>query len=255
MNDLTRMAVDAARSAGRLVRDGFERPHETATKGGRELVTEVDRASEETILEAILAECPDDLVIAEETAPTQADSHRVWIVDPLDGTNNYAHGYPFFSIAIAVEEDRVLRSGVVYDPLRDEMFVAEKGRGASVNGAPVRVSNNGSLMHSLVATGFPYDRTETASNNLSNLNRLIVAVRGIRRGGSAELDLVYVGCGRLDGFWESGLKTWDVSAGGMIVMEAGGTVTNFGSADWDHRRGDIIASNGLIHGELAGLIE
>jgi myo-inositol-1(or 4)-monophosphatase len=254
VNDLTRIAVDAASRAGRIVADGFERPHDTVTKAGRELVTEVDRASEEAIVAAILAECPEDLIIAEETAPEQAESHRVWIVDPLDGTNNYAHGYPFFSIAVAVEEDRMLRSGVVYDPLRDEMFVAEAGRGASLNGDPIRVSGNDRLIRSLVATGFPYDRSEAGSNNLSNLNRLIVAVRGIRRGGSAELDLVYVGCGRLDGFWESGLKTWDVSAGGIIVREAGGTVTNFGSSDWDHRRGDIIASNGLIHGELAGLI-
>jgi myo-inositol-1(or 4)-monophosphatase len=255
MNDLTRVAVDAARRAGRLVREGFERPHETALKGGRELVTEVDRASEETIVAAILAECPDDLIIAEETTPEQAESHRVWIVDPLDGTNNYAHGYPFFAIAIAVEEEGELRAGVVYDPLRDELFAAEAGRGASLNDRPIRVSSRGALIESLVATGFPYDRTESTANNVANLSRLILAVRGIRRGGSAELDLVYVACGRLDGFWESGLKTWDVSAGGLIVGEAGGSVTNYGVQGWNHRLGDVVASNGLIHDEMLALIE
>ena len=255
MNELTRSAMEAARRAGVIVRDRFEKPHETSLKGRRELVTDVDRASEEVIFETILAAHPDDLIIAEETAPTLAESGRVWIVDPLDGTNNYAHGYPFFCVAIAVEEEGELTAGVVFDPLRDEMFVAERGRGASVNGRPVRVSSNASLMESLVATGFPYDRTDDSTNNLGNLNRFVVAVRGIRRGGSAELDLVYVACGRLDGFWERGLKTWDVSAGGLIVLEAGGAVTNFDGGGWNHRLGDIVASNGLIHGEMLELVD
>jgi myo-inositol-1(or 4)-monophosphatase len=254
VNELTRLAAEAARSAGAVILDGFEKPHDTFLKGRRELVTDVDRASEEIILRAISAECPDDLIIAEETAPELAESSRVWIVDPLDGTNNYAHGYPFFCVAIALEEEGKLIAGVVYDPLRDEMFVAERGRGASVNGQPMRVSASALLLESLVATGFPYDRTDDAGNNLDKLNRFIVAVRGIRRGGSAELDLVYVARGRLDGFWEQGLKTWDVSAGGLIVLEAGGVVTNFGSEAWDHRRGDVIASNGLIHGQMQQLV-
>jgi myo-inositol-1(or 4)-monophosphatase len=255
VNELTRLAVEAARSAGAVILDGFEKPHDTSMKGRRELVTEVDRASEEIVLRAITAVCPDDLIIAEETAPELADASRVWIVDPLDGTNNYAHGYPFFCVAIALEEEGELTAGVVYDPLRDEMFVAERGRGASVNGQSMRVSTNDLLLESLVATGFPYDRTDDSGNNLDNLNRFIVAVRGIRRGGSAELDLVYVARGRLDGFWEQGLKTWDVSAGGLIVLEAGGVVTNFGGDAWDHRRGDIIASNGLIQGQMLQLIK
>ncbi|MCK4408824.1 MAG: inositol monophosphatase [Candidatus Eisenbacteria sp.] len=254
MNELTRLATEAARSAGAVIMDGFEKPHDTSMKGRRELVTESDRASEEIIIRAISAECPNDLIIAEETAPELAESSRVWIVDPLDGTNNYAHGYPFFSVAIALEEEGELVAGVVYDPLRDEMFVAEREQGASVNGRPVRVSANALLLESLVATGFPYDRTDDSGNNLDNLNRLIVAVRGIRRGGSAELDLVYVARGRLDGFWEQGLKTWDVSAGGLIVLEAGGVVTNIGGDAWNHRRGDVIASNGLIHGQMLQLI-
>jgi myo-inositol-1(or 4)-monophosphatase len=254
MNELTRLASEAAKRAGKIALDGFERHHQTAVKGRRELVTEVDRASEEEIIETILAEHPDDLIIAEESAPELAAAHRVWIIDPLDGTNNYAHGYPFFAIAIAIEEDGELRSGVVYDPLRDEMFLAERDRGASLNGRPIHVSDTGALIESLVATGFPYDRTEASSNNLANLNRFIMAVRGIRRGGSAELDLVYVACGRLDGFWEKGLKTWDVSAGGLIVREAGGEVANVGGRGWNHRRGDIVASNGRIQAEMVRLV-
>ena len=254
MNELTTLATKAARDAGAVILEGFERPHVTSMKGGRELVTEIDRASEEVIIGMISAECPNDLIIAEETAPELAESSRVWIIDPLDGTNNYAHGYPFFSVAIALEEDGELAAGIVYDPLRDEMFAAERGRGASVNGEPMRVSGNSRLLESLVATGFPYDRTDDSANNLANLNRFIVAVRGIRRGGSAELDLAYVARGRLDGFWEHGLKTWDVSAGGLIVREAGGIVTNFGGDGWDHRRGDVVASNGLIHEQMLGLV-
>jgi myo-inositol-1(or 4)-monophosphatase len=134
------------------------------------------------------------------------------------------------------------------------MFVAERGRGATVNGDPMRVTDNPALLDSLVATGFPYDRTDDSGNNLANLNRFIVAVRGIRRGGSAELDLAYVARGRLDGFWEQGLKTWDVSAGGLLVQEAGGVVTNFEGSSWDHRRGDVVASNGLIHKQMLELI-
>ena len=175
-------------------------------------------------------------------------------MDPLDGTNNYAHGYPFFSVAIGLEERGLLSTGVVYDPLRDEMFVAERGRGATLNGEPIRVSAARTLSESLVATGFPYDRSEGTGNNLANLTRFILRVRGIRRGGSAELDLVYVACGRLDGFWELGLKIWDVSAGGLIVLEAGGRVTNFDGGGWDHHRGDIVASNGLVHGEMVHLV-
>jgi myo-inositol-1(or 4)-monophosphatase len=256
----TRVAAEAAKRAGAELRRCFERPLDVGHKSGRELVTEMDRAAEEIVLSTIRAEFPDDPVIAEEGSPALANSSegarpdRIWIVDPLDGTNNYAHGYPFFSVAVAVEERGTPVAGVVYDPLRDELFAAEVGQGATLNGAPVHVSDTGSLSEALVATGFPYDRTALSDNNLANLNRFILSSRGIRRGGSAELDLVYVACGRLDGFWELGLKIWDVSAGGVIVREAGGRVSNFRSEVWDHRRGDIVASNGRIHDEMQTLI-
>lgn len=250
----TEVAVRAAKKSGRIVMDGFRRPGEAVEKGRRELVTSSDRASESAIIETIRDAFPDDAVIAEESAPGAREAGFVWIIDPLDGTNNFAHGYPFFSVAIAVEESGRLQSGVVYDPLRDECFVAERGAGASLNGEAIGVSSAEHLSSSLVATGFPYDRDDETDNNLANLNRFILSVRGIRRGGSAELDLVYVASGRLDGFWELGLKAWDVSAGGLIVEEAGGRVTNFDGADWDHRRGDIVASNGRIHDEMLSVI-
>ena len=254
MTEAVRVAVDAARKAGVVLRDGFERPMDVALKSPRELVTALDRASEDIIAGTILDVFPHDGILAEEGASKGGSSDRVWIVDPLDGTNNYAHGYPFFSVAIAVEERGKPVAGVVHDPLRDETFVAERGAGATLNGRPLRVTATGRLADSLVATGFPYDRSEGTENNLANLGRFILAVRGIRRAGSAELDLSYVACGRLDGYWELGLKAWDVAAGGLIVREAGGVVTNFGGAGWDHRRGDIVASNGHIHAEMLSII-
>lgn len=253
-SDTVEIAVRAARAAGGILRDGFSRPMGVEKKSRRELVTAMDRASEETILKIIASAYPDDLVVAEESSPGLGTSQRVWFVDPLDGTNNYAHGYPFFSIAVAVEEGGSLVAGVVLDPLRGELFVAETGNGATLNGKPIRVSRAEALADSLVATGFPYDRSRETDNNLANLNRFILAVRGIRRGGSAELDLAYVACGRLDGFWELGLKAWDVAAGGLIVSEAGGTVTNMSGRGWDHRRGDIVASNSLIQEEMISVI-
>jgi myo-inositol-1(or 4)-monophosphatase len=250
VTEAVRVAAEAARKAGKVLREGFERPTDVARKSPRELVTAQDRASEDVIVRAILDAFPHDAILAEEGAFREGSSGRVWIVDPLDGTNNYAHGYPFFSVAIAVEEAGAPVAGVVYDPLRDEMFVAERGGGATLNGRPLRVTTTDSLADSLVATGFPYGRSERTENNLANLNRFILAVRGIRRAGSAELDLSYVACGRLDGYWELGLRAWDVAAGGLIVREAGGVVTNFEGSGWDHRRGDVVASNGRIHAEM-----
>ncbi len=218
VKETVRTAVEAAREAGRILVDGFSRPMDVSKKSPRELVTAMDRAAEDAVVGIILGAYPHDGILAEESAFRAGESGRVWIVDPLDGTNNYAHGYPFFSVAIAIEEDGAPVAGVVYDPLRDELFVAEAGLGATLNGEPLHVSQTRALSESLVATGFPYDRSESSENNLANFNRLILAVRGVRRAGSAELDLVYVACGRLDGYWELGLKSWDVAAGGVIVQ-------------------------------------
>ncbi|MBD3368290.1 MAG: inositol monophosphatase [Candidatus Eisenbacteria bacterium] len=254
LSERTLRAERVAREAGGIVRERYGHPGDIRAKDGRELVTAADRESERLITDAVRERFPGDGIVAEESSPEDSSSGAVWIIDPLDGTNNFAHGYPFFSIAIACEVDGVVASGVVYDPLRGELFLAERGKGAYLNGVAISVSPESELRETIVATGFPYDRSETTVNNLANLNRLVLGVRGVRRGGSAELDLVYVACGRLDGFWELGLKTWDVSAGGLIVLEAGGTVTNVGSASWDHRRGDIVATNGRIHAAMHELI-
>ncbi len=255
------LAVKAARAAGEIIRNGISRPFDIDMKGRRDLVTSIDRESEALIINMIRDRYPGDRIVAEETAPVASGEGtgervgRAWIIDPLDGTNNYARGYPFFCVAIAIEEGGELVAGVVYDPLRDELFDAERGQGARLNGEPIHVSDTASLGDSIVATGFPYDRTEHNENNLANLNRFILSVRGIRRGGSAELDLVYVACGRLDGFWELNLKIWDVSAGGLIVKEAGGTVTNFSGDGWDHAIGNIVADNGFIHAQMTDLVD
>ncbi len=259
MHDHTRHASEIAREAGAILREGQRHPFAIDMKGNRDLVTSVDTASEKLILDRIRQNYPDDRIVAEESAPVAPGEgtgtcSRAWIVDPLDGTNNFAHGYPFYCVAIAVEEAGEVVTGVVYDPLRDEMFVAERGAGATLNGKRIRVSDASLLGDSIVATGFPYDRSAASENNLGNLSRFILSVRGIRRAGSAELDLAYVACGRLDGFWELGLKIWDVAAGGLLVLEAGGAVSQTDGSDWDHSRGDIVASNGRVHDEMLAVL-
>ena len=260
VEETTALAVRAGREAGEIIRDGMSQPFDVDMKGRRDLVTSIDRESETLIIRTIRGRYPRDRIVAEESAPvapgegTGESTGRAWIIDPLDGTNNFAHGYPFFCVSIAIEEGGELVAGVAYDPLRDELFVAERGRGARLNGEPIHVSTTESLSDSVVATGFPYDRTEGSENNLANLNRFILSVRGIRRGGSAVLDLVYVACGRLDGFWELNLNIWDVAAGGLIVREAGGTVTNFSGEGWDHTTGDIVAGNSLIHTQMTNIV-
>jgi len=259
LHEHTKHAIEIAREAGAVLREGQRHPFAIDKKGSRDLVTSVDTASEELIVRRIRERYPDDRIVAEESAPVgpgegTGTRSRAWIVDPLDGTNNFAHGYPFYCVAVAIEEAGELVTGVVYDPLRDELFAAERGGGATLNGKPIRVSDASLVGESIVATGFPYGRSESTENNLDNLGRVILSVRGIRRAGSAELDLAYVACGRLDGFWELGLKIWDVSAGGLLVLEAGGTVTLTDGSDWDHSRDDIVASNGRIHDEMVALL-
>lgn len=260
MHDHTKHAIEIAREAGEILKDGQRQPFTIDRKGRRDLVTSVDTASEKLILGRIRERFPDDHIVAEETSPVKPGEgtgtrERAWIVDPLDGTNNFAHGYPFYCVAIAVEEEGALSTGVVYDPLRDELFVAERGGGATLNGERIHVSDSSLLADSIVATGFPYDRSAGSENNIDNLSRFILAVRGIRRAGSAELDLAYVACGRLDGFWELGLKIWDVSAGGLLVLEAGGSVSQTDGSGWDHACGDIAASNGRIHDEMLAVLK
>jgi myo-inositol-1(or 4)-monophosphatase len=220
------------------------------TDDGIDIVTDADRASEEIILEAIRREYPDHDILTEETDIESTGARWLWIVDPLDGTVNFAHGFPHFCISIALMDRGELVAGMIHDPLRKENFWAAQGKGAFLNGARIRVSTADRLSRSIVATGFPYDRATSPINNVAEFTRVVTRVQGIRRAGSAALDLAYVASGRFDGFWELKLKAWDQAAGMLIVQEAGGRVTDrFGKPTTCYTDA-IVATNGLIHDEL-----
>ncbi|MSM40635.1 MAG: inositol monophosphatase [Geobacter sp.] len=249
------VAVDAARAAGRLQRERLGSVMAVAFKGEINLVTEVDRESEELIVGMLRAACPDSDIVAEENDYGARRTNLAWIVDPLDGTTNFAHGFPWFAVSIALEVDGEIRVGVVYHPCLDELFTAVRGEGAFLNGRRLAVSDRAPLKSCLLATGFPYDRTWDNENNFDNFCRFQMAARGVRRFGAAALDLAYVAAGRLDGYWECKLKPWDVAAGRLLVEEAGGRMSNHvGEAFsiYDHR---ILASNGLVHEEMRGLLQ
>jgi myo-inositol-1(or 4)-monophosphatase len=214
------------------------------------LVTDIDRRSEEAVIGFLEAEFPDHGILAEECQEVAGRSDYRWILDPLDGTTNYAHGYPCFSISLALEHHAEIVWGAVYDPLREEMFIAELQGGAFLNEKPIRVSSTEALGRALLGTGFPYDIHESADNNIRNFANFANVVQAIRRDGSAALDLCSVACGRFDGYWEMKLSPWDIAAGGLMVTEAGGTVTAFNGAPLDITTGEILASNTLIHNEM-----
>ncbi len=222
-------------------------------KGKLDLVTDVDRRSEEAIVEHLSARCPGDGILTEERAEIPSRTEGRWIIDPLDGTTNYAHGYPFFCVSIAFEYRGAVVWGGVYDPLRDELFSAGLNSGAVLNGKPAAVSRSAELGSSLLCTGFPYDVHETGGN-ADNFLKFLRTARAIRRDGSAALDLCYVACGRFDGFWEMKLKPWDIAAGWLIVQRAGGTVTGFDGSASDPFRHDIVATNGAIHDSMVRVL-
>jgi myo-inositol-1(or 4)-monophosphatase len=246
-----RVAVDAARAAGRLLRDELSGARRIAYKGSpTNLVTEMDQRAEALILERLHGAFPDDAFLAEEQGAAAGRSNRRWIVDPLDGTTNYAHGLPVFGVSIALEAGRRLVLGVVYDPSRDEMFVAERGGGATLNDAAIRVSAAVSVGTSLLVTGFPYNIRETADTNLAEYAAFSLRARAVRRLGSAVIDLAYVACGRFDGYWELRLGAWDVAAGAVLVEEAGGRITGIDGGALDVDAPTLLATNGLIHDEM-----
>ena len=248
------VAVEAARVAGRMLKENLAGIRQISFKGTIDMVTEMDRASERTIVERIHASYPGHGVIAEEGSNVKASSGFLWIIDPLDGTTNYAHGFPNFSVSIALQKDGELSVGVVYEPLRDELFTAVMGRGAAMSGVPLHVSTTDQLIRSLLATGFPYDRAVSAENNLDYFNAMIMASQEIRRCGSAALDLCSVAAGRLDGYWELKLKPWDVAAGSLIVREAGGTVSDLSGGASALADASIVASNGVIHEQMLAVL-
>jgi len=242
-------ATQIAREAGNLLVQKLGSAKIT-NKGDINLVTEADIAAENLIIERIRSHYPQHGILAEESGEAAIiggkQSEWKWIIDPLDGTTNYAHGYPCFCVSIALEHRGVLEAGVVYDPMRDEMFAAERGRGATLNDRRIRVSNVDELNQAMVCTGFPYNVRERPDFAREFANFTLNA-QAVRRDGSAALDLAYVACGRFDGFWEDGLNPWDVAAGALLICEAHGKVTNFKDEPVDIYNEQVLASNGLIH--------
>ena len=243
-------AIQTARDAGRVLAEKFGRAIQISNKGDIDLVTEADLASERLIVERVRSYHPRHAVLTEESGDVVAlggaRSDYKWIVDPLDGTTNYAHGYPVFCVSIALEHEGRVVVGVVYDPVRDELFAAERGEGATLNGRRVRVSETDDLNRALLCTGFPYDVRERG-DFARHFRNFIMSAQSVRRDGAAALDLAYVTAGRFDGFYEEGLRPWDVAAGVLLVEEAGGRVTHYDGRPFDHYRPPIAASNGLVH--------
>jgi myo-inositol-1(or 4)-monophosphatase len=257
------VAEGIAREAGALLREFYQRGVRTEYKGDVDLVTEADRASEKLIVERLHAAFPQHGVYGEEGTRSGLESEFRWYVDPLDGTTNFAHGFPVFCVVLGCErraaslradEDGEMVAGVIYDPLRDEMFSAARGAGATLNGEAMQVSRTKSLQESLVATGFPSHKRHR-SPNVHFYQEFTLRSHGVRRAGSAALDLAYVACGRLDGYWEFKLNPWDTSAGFLLVEEAGGRVTHMDGGGFTLDSREVLATNGLVHAEMQGLFE
>jgi myo-inositol-1(or 4)-monophosphatase len=248
-------AIRVAQEAGRLLRDRLGTRIDITHKGAINLVTDVDLASERLIVDRIATHYPRHQVLAEEGGLAESGSDYRWIIDPLDGTTNYAHSYPVFCVSIGLEHRGEIVLGVVYDPMRDELFTAERGGGAALNNRPVRVSATDDLMHSLLSTGFPYDIRTSTLTNLDHWANFAMNAQALRRDGAAALDLCYVACGRYDGFWELNLSAWDVAAGALIVTEAGGRVSDFQGGEFSAYKPEIVASNGLIHDRMIEVLK
>jgi myo-inositol-1(or 4)-monophosphatase len=240
------VALAAAEAAGEVLRSGFGREQAVRYKGEVDLVTEVDERAEGVIGEALREAFPGHGMLAEEGGRLPGEGDARWIVDPLDGTTNYAHGLPIFAVSIALERAGEVVLGVVHDPMRGETYVAERGGGAALNGEPIRVSDTDEPIRALLVTGFPYDRADMPAA-VELFGRLTQLTQGVRRLGAAALDLCYVAAGRLDAFYERGLHAWDIAAGSLILEEAGGRITDYRGRKLDLEDGEIVASNGLLH--------
>ncbi len=258
-NKMLNFAVETAREAGQILLEKFGRKIVVHKKGDINLVTEADFASEKHIIERIKSHYPKHSILAEESGASdnvsdeKSDDKWKWIIDPLDGTTNFAHGYPCWCVTIAVEHNGEIVLGVTFDPTRNELFAAEKGRGATLNGRKIQVSDTAKLKDALLCTGFPYDVAER-ENFARHFTGFVQNARGIRRDGSAAIDMAYVACGRFDGFWEEGLQPWDVAAGVLLVEEAGGRVSYYDDSPFSIYAPPICADNGLIHREMLDVL-
>lgn len=252
-------AVQIARAAGGILIDRLGRA-QVSHKGTIDLVTEADLAAEELIIDRIRSHYPRHAILAEESGASpgitsiSGDSDWKWIVDPLDGTTNYSHGYPCFCVSIAIERAGRIEIGVVYDPMRDEVFAAERGQGATLNGRRMRVSEVEDLNRAMLCTGFPYNVRERP-DFARDFTNFTMSAQAVRRDGSAAIDLAYVACGRFDGFWEDGLNPWDIAAGILLIQEAGGRVSDFRDAPLDIYTPKVLASNGLVHKAMMGVLK
>lgn len=245
-------SLEIAREAGQLLSRYFERRVAFELKGEYDLVTEADRASEKLVVERLRARFPSHAIVAEEGGGHETPSEYRWYVDPLDGTTNFAHGFPAFCVTLALEQAGELVTGVIYDPLRDEVFTVERGAGAYLNHRRIRVSKAARLEEALVATGFP-SRKRHLNVNVHFYHQLAMATHGVRRGGSAAIDLAYVACGRLEAFWEFGLNPWDMAAGILLVTEAGGRASDMRGQPPDLRGPHVLVDNAALHDEILTL--
>lgn len=253
MSQELQTACEAARRAGALQRAQLDQPRQIQWKGAIDPVTEIDRESEALITEVLTRAFPGYGFLGEESGALTLGKKR-WIVDPLDGTTNYARRYPFFAVSIALECEGLIEVGVVYNPVLDELFTAERSEGALLNGSPIRVSETAIVQQAVLATGFPYDAWTSSRDNAKEFQRFIKQALSLRSDGSAALDLCHVACGRLDGYWELDLEAWDMAAGALIVQEAGGLVTNVDSPCLDLFARSVVAANPGLHAKITDLL-
>jgi myo-inositol-1(or 4)-monophosphatase len=251
---IQRAGIKAAYRSGRVLNHHFGQLTHVDKKGAIDLVTAADLESEEIIIDTIHEKFPDHTIIAEESGIAQRDKHACWIIDPLDGTTNYVHGLGIFAVSIAFTIDGRIVMGIVYNPLSGELFTAIEGQGANLSGQPIQATSTTQVSESLLVTGFPYVLGNDKRALIQRFSNCLAAARGIRRLGSAALDLCYVACGRFDGFWEENLKPWDTAAGLLIAREAGGVVTDFNAQPFQIEHKQILATNGKIHQEMLDLL-
>jgi len=249
------VARQAARDAGKTLKDLFGRVNHVTKKGKTDLVTEADFAAEKIIMDMIHKSFPQDGFVAEEAGEHRSNASRIWFIDPLDGTVNFAHAFPFFAVSIGLQVNGDAVLGVVFNPYMDEFFEAAKGSGAFFNGKAIHVSSTSDLVDSLLAVGFPYTLHQNPHRVMDHMKKMAVLAQAIRRPGSAALDLCYVAAGRLDGYWEEGLKPWDTAGGMIIVREAGGIVSDYHGNPFSPDKGTIVASNPLIHAAMLEVLK
>jgi myo-inositol-1(or 4)-monophosphatase len=255
MKDIKKTICETTLEAGKILFDNFNKIQCIEIKEGAGIVTEVDIMSEELISKRLLQALPGCSLLTEEAGEKITDSEYKWVVDPLDGTSNYAHGFPWFCVTIGLEKNGEIIAGSIYHPIMKELFYAEKGKGASLNDKPIHVSSTTNIKKSLIATGFFYDTGEQLKESVKRFEKVQQVALGVRRAGSASLDMAYTACGRFDCFWEKGLRPWDKAAGEIIFREAGGTITNFSGSKFSIYDDETLASNGHLHDQMIELLK